>query len=112
MTRKRPRPRGAAPGLPAHIPSILATAANVQEMIAQGINPDGSLSPEAIRALLKFKGVDIRALAKATGYTDPQFHQVINREYRNEAIENAIAEALGLKASADRIWGRSSIPAA
>lgn len=112
MTRKRPRPRGAAPGLPTHVPSILATAANVQQMIAQGINPDGSLSPEAFRALLKLKGVSIMSLVKTYGFTDPQYHQVINREYRNEVIENVIADALGLRASADRIWGRSSVSAA
>lgn len=112
MPRMRPRPRGAAPGLPAHIPSILATAANLQQLISHGINPDGSLSPEAIRSLLKFKGIPIRTLAENNGFTDPQFHQVINREYRNEAIENAIAEALGLASSADRIWGRGSASAA
>lgn len=112
MTRKRPRPRGAAPGLPTHIPSILATAATLQEMLTDGINPDGSLSPEAIRSLLKFKGLTISNIARSTGYTDAQYHQVINREYRNEIIENSIAEALGLKSSADRIWGRGSASAA
>lgn len=112
MSRKRPRPRGAAPGLQPHIPSILATAATLQQILTDGINPDGSLSPEAIRSLLKFKGIVIHSLVEANGFTDPQFHQVINREYRNEVIENIIARALGLESSADRIWGRGSATAA
>jgi lambda repressor-like predicted transcriptional regulator len=81
-------------------------------MLTDGINPDGSLSPEAIRALLKFKGLTISPIARATGFTDAQYHQVINREYRNETIEDSIAEALGLKSSSARIWGRGSATAA
>jgi len=101
-----PRRKGAAYGLPVNIPSVLATASDVQQMISHGINPDGSLSPEAIRALLKLKGIQIRTLAELHGMADPILHQVINREFRNEAVENVIAEAL--RFNADRMWGRRS----
>jgi len=112
MTRKRPRPRGAASDLAPHVPSILATAASLQQIMSHGINLDGSLSPECLRSLLKLKNITISSLAKSSGHVDAQYHQVINREYRNEAIENTIARALGLESSSDRIWGRTSTTAA
>jgi lambda repressor-like predicted transcriptional regulator len=109
LPEKLPRKR-AAYGLPPSVQSILATAADVQQMISHGINPDGSLKPEAMRALLKLKGVNLKALAETNGYSDPYFHQVINREYRDVVVEDVIAGCLGLLS--DRIWGRQSEPAA
>lgn len=76
----------------------------IQRIIAPHINQDGSLSPHAFRALLKLKGVKLKAFAETHGLKDPTVHQVINREFSNETIENLLAEALGL--DADRIWGR------
>lgn len=110
MLPQKPARKRAAYGLPPSVQSILATAADVQQMVSHGINPDGSLKPEAIRALLKLKGINVKALAETHGYSDPYFHQVINREYKDARVEDVIAEALGLLA--DRIWGRQSEPAA
>ncbi len=110
MLPEKPLRKRAAYGLPPSVQAILATAADVQQMISHGINPDGSLKPEATRALLKLKGVNVKALAETHGYTDPYFHQVINREYRDAKVEDIIAATLGLLS--DRIWGRQSEPAA
>jgi lambda repressor-like predicted transcriptional regulator len=93
-------------GLSTDIQAILSTAAVVQQVITQGINSDGSLKPGVIRALLKLKGINVRALAKANGYTDPQFHQVINGEYQDSKVQGIIATALGIKVS--NLWGPSS----
>lgn len=98
-----PRKR-AAYGLPPSTQAILKTASDVQSLMSNGINLDGSLKPEAIRALLKLKNINLKALAETSGYTDPYFHQVINRECRDVTVEDAIARALGL--DADQIWGR------
>lgn len=108
MSSQTPPRKGAASGLPTNVPAILATAADVQQMISHGINSDGSLSPEAFRALLKLKGVNLKALTELNGFQDPIFHQVINREFQNETVQNIIAEVLGLSADADRIWGRQA----
>lgn len=110
MTPSKPVRKRAAYGLPPSVQAILATAADVQQMISHGINPDGSLKPEAIRALAKLKGIQIKALAETNGYTDPYFHQVINRECRDVDVEDILADALGL--ASDRMWGRQSEPAA
>lgn len=110
MPLEKPVRKRAAYGLPPSVQSILATAADVQQMISHGINPDGSLKPEAKRALLKLKGVNVKVLAESHGYTDPYFHQVINRECKDAVVEDIIATALGLLS--DRIWGRQSEPAA
>lgn len=104
MTREKTPNKGTAIGLSSDVEAIMSTVTDVQRMVARGINPDGSLRPEAIRALLKLRGHNIRALAETNGYSDPQFHQVINREYRDRAVEDIIARALDL--DADRIWGR------
>lgn len=100
---RNPR-KGMGVGLSPDVEAIMTMAADVQRMVAQGINPDGSLKPEAIRALLKLRGVNIRALAELHGYTDPQFHQVINRDYPDKAVQDLLADALGLPAV--RVWGR------
>lgn len=103
LPESAPRKR-AAYGLPPSPQAILQTASDVQSLMASGINLDGSLRPEAIRALLKLRGINLRSLAETSGYTDPYFHQVINRECRDVVVEDVIAEALGM--DADRIWAR------
>jgi len=100
---KAPRKR-AAYGLPADLKLFLKSTQDVQSVIAGGVNQDGSLKPQAIRALLKFLGVEIKPLAELNGYSDAYFHQVIDRIRRDVSVENAIASTLGLEA--DRIWGR------
>ena len=53
MPSQKPRGKRLAYGLPHSTEAILATASEVQRMMASGLNPDGSLKPQAIRALLK-----------------------------------------------------------
>ena len=103
LPEKAPRKR-AAYGLPTSVQAIVATASDVQQMLAHGINTDGSLKPEALRALLKLKSVSLRSLAETSGYSDAYFHQVIDRIRRDMRVEDVIAGCLGLEA--DRIWGR------
>ena len=105
LPEKAPRKR-AAYGLPISVQAIVATASDVQQMISHGINQDGSLKPEAIRALLKLKCVGLRSLAETSGYSDAYFHQVIDRIRRDARVEDVIAGCLGLEA--DRIWGRQA----
>ncbi len=103
--RKRP-----AYGLPVSVDAIVATASDIQTLMAEGIRPDGSLKPEAIRALLKLKGKNVKLLAETSSYSDAYFHQVIDRVRKDATVEDVIAESIGIKA--DRIWGRRSEPAA
>lgn len=103
LPQKAPRKR-VAYGLPPSVKAILATASDVQGLMSDGINPDGSLKPEAVRALLKVKSISVRELAETSGYTDAYFHQVINRDRRDAVVEDVVAGVLGLEA--DRIWGR------
>lgn len=107
MPPQKPRRKRLAYGLPYSTEAILATASEVQRLMAPGVNPDGSLKPEAIRALLKVKGVNLKALAELHGKFDTYFHAVIMRENHDELVENIIAAALGM--DADRIWGRRSV---
>lgn len=97
----------AANGLPENLNDFLKSTQDVQFVMASGVNPDGSLKPQAIRALLKFMGVELRSLAASASYSDAYFHQVIDRHRKDLAVENLIAERLGL--DADRIWGRESV---
>jgi lambda repressor-like predicted transcriptional regulator len=94
-------------GLSKDTRAILATATVVQHLVAEGINNDGSLQPRVIRALLRLMGVSLRSLAKANGYTDTQFHQVINGEYPDPKVRNIIAAALGVDPSS--LWGPASV---
>lgn len=105
LTETNPR-KGEAVGLSPNVEAILATAAGVQSLIANGINPDGSLKTEAIRALLKLRNINIMALAEANGFDDSQFHQVLNKDYANPVIQAIIAAAIGLPV--ERIWGQKA----
>lgn len=109
LPEKPPRKRMAY-GLPPDFALVLRTAQDVQTIMTNGINGDGSLKPNAIRSLLKFKGVGVAALAETCGFSDAYFHQVIDRIRRDIRVEDAIASALGLEAS--RIWGRHANGAA
>lgn len=110
MTAKVTRRKRQAFGLSEDVQAILSTASAVQNMLANGINTDGSLKPEGINALLKLKGITIRSLAVENGITPQSVIQVINRQRGGRAIEDLIAEKLGLPA--DQVWGRRSTPAA
>lgn len=100
---KSPRKRMAY-GLPADPHEVVHTASEVQKVMAVGINPDGSLRPEAIRALLKMKGVNLRAFAETHGFSDAYLHQVINREHESVVVEDFIARAIGM--DPERVWAR------
>jgi len=103
LPEKRPR-RRLAYGLPADFALVLKTAQDVQTIMVQGINSDGSLKPQTIRALLRFKGIEVTALAETHGYSEAYFRQVVDRIRRDIRVEDAIALALDLEAG--RIWGR------
>lgn len=103
---KQPRKRRAY-GLPANVEAIVATSTDVAKIMASGIRADGSLKPEAIRALLKAKAVDIKAFSELHGITDATTHQVINRQRRIARIEDMLAAALGM--DPDRVWGRQPV---
>jgi len=103
LPEKAPHKR-AAYGLPMDVRAVVATASDIQGLMADGINPDGSLKPEAIRAVLKLKGQSIKILAETHGYSDAYFHQVIERQRRDARVEDIIAERIGLEAN--RIWSR------
>ena len=105
----QPRKR-VAYGLPVSVDAIVATASDIQTLMAEGIRPDGSLKPEAIRALLKMKGKSVKIMADTSGYSDAYFHQVIDRTRRDATVEDVIAASIGIVA--DRIWGRRTEPAA
>ena len=107
MTRRKPQGQGLALGLS---PSWLATSTEVQRILTTGINPDGSLTSEAIRALLRFKGVEITPLAEEFGVSHQYFHLVINRRRPDRRVQDLIAAKLGL--DPDQVWGRQRASAA
>jgi lambda repressor-like predicted transcriptional regulator len=104
MYQKTPLCKGAAIGLSrADIAAVVKTSAEIQKIYAEGINPDGSLKPEAIRSLLKLKGINVKIFAETKGLVDPQIHQVINREYPDLRVRRLLADALGLPYEC--VWG-------
>ena len=96
--------RRAAYGLPPNMEAFLASAQDIQSIFSKGLKPDGSYKPETILALLKFRRVNVTALAEGNGYSEAYFRQVINRECRDVKVEDIIAEKLDIEA--DRMWGR------
>lgn len=107
MLPENPQNQGAAIGLPE---AWLHSTQDVQRIMSGGVNLDGSLKPETIRALLRFAGLEITAMAEIFGVSHQYFHQVINRERPDRRIQDLIAERLRL--NADRIWGRKPSTAA
>jgi len=83
------------------------TAAEFQKRIAQKINSDGSLKPEAIRSLLKLEGINLRVLAETNGYVDPWIHQVINRQYPDIRVRKLLADAIGIPYEC--LWGGGEV---
>lgn len=107
MLPENPQDQGAAIGLPE---AWLHSTQELQRVMAGGVNLDGSLKPETIRALLRFRQIDITALADSYGKSHQYFHLVINRERPDRKVQDLIAEKLQM--DADRIWGRKSPNAA
>lgn len=104
MIRKKALDKGHAPGLPGDLIVWLQSTQDVQRIMAEGVNPDGTLKPETIRALLKFRGVDITGFARERGVSHSYVHQVIDKKRTDLAIEDSIADCLQMEAK--RIWGR------
>lgn len=107
MLPEIPQDQGAAIGLPE---AWLHSTQEVQRIMAGGVNLDGSLKPETIRALLRFRKINITAMAEAYGVSHQYFHLVINRDRPDRDVQDMIADRLQM--NADRIWGRRSQPAA
>jgi lambda repressor-like predicted transcriptional regulator len=104
MHEKNSPGKGAAIGLSGlDITAVVKTSAEIQKIYAEGINPDGSLKPEAIRSLLKLKGINVKIFAETNGLVDPQIHQVINREYPDLKVRRLLADALRLPYEC--VWG-------
>ena len=103
LPEKRTRKR-AAYGLPDDMSAFLKSTQDLQTILAGGVNSDGSLKPQTIRAILKFKGVDLKPLAELHGYHDTYLHQVIDRIRRDIRVEDILADSLGLEAN--RLWSR------
>ena len=102
---KKPQDNGLAYGLSGDPLVWLQSTQDVQRIMAEGVNPDGTLRPETIRAILKFRGVDITAFARERGVSHSYVHQVIDRKRHDSAIEDAVAHCLQMEAA--RIWGRT-----
>lgn len=96
--------KGKAVGLPVNVQAIVVTSSELQKQLSGGINPDGSLRPEAIRGLLKLKGIAITELADQAGYHNTYLHQVIDRKRRDRLVEDVIAKALGI--APEVVWAR------
>jgi len=103
IPEKAPRKR-AAYGLPQNMTAFLESAQNLQAVFAKGLNPDGSYKPKTILALLKFRGVNVTALAELNNYDESYFRQVINRDCFDVNVEDIIAKKL--KIDPNRMWGR------
>jgi lambda repressor-like predicted transcriptional regulator len=103
IPEKTPK-KGVAYDLFLNFETYMRSTQDAQLILMHGIREDGSFKPEAIRALLRFKKVNITALAVANGFSETFFRRVINCEKKNVKIENIIAEHVGIEP--DRMWGR------
>jgi lambda repressor-like predicted transcriptional regulator len=103
IPEKAPKKR-VAYGLPANLETYMRSTQDVQFILMRGIKDDGSFKPETILALLKFKKINVTALAETNGFSETFFRQVISREKKSITVENIIAERVGIEA--DRMWGR------
>ena len=89
--------KGAVKAAPVvNLDAVVTTAAELQKVMANHINHDGSLKPETIRALLKLKSVNLKVLAETNGFVDPWIHQIINREYPDPRVRKLLAETIGI----------------
>jgi len=107
MPRRAVKPEGGQ-GLPENAVAKAESITDLKWIMAEGVNPDGSLKPAVIRALCVKAGLIYNELAREMGCTGPYIHAVIDRRKRSIRIENAIALRLRLEPA--RIWGRSPQP--
>jgi hypothetical protein len=99
--------RGLAHGLPDDEDPRLESLFGLQKAFAGAVNPDGSLKPEAIKALFERFRMEIKSFAASQGVSDAYIHAIIARRKRDTRIEDAIAERLGFEP--DRMWGRKAM---
>lgn len=97
---------GVAYGLPASEEARLESFFGIQKAFAGAVNPDGSLKPEAIKALFERFRIDIKTFAELQGVSDAYVHAVIARRKRDARIEDAIAVRFGFEPN--RMWGRQA----
>jgi len=107
MMAKKSQDKRLASGLSGDPLVWLQSTQDVQRIMAEGVNSDGTLKPETVRALLKFRGVDIMRFARERAVSHSYVHQVIDRKRSDQAIEDAIAACLQMEAG--RIWGRAEV---
>jgi len=84
--------------------AFLESAQHIQAVLSKGLRPDGSYKPQTVLALLKFRKVNVTALAETHGYDESYFRQVISRECRDAKVEDIIAGKLCV--NPDRMWSR------
>lgn len=86
--------------------AILASAQACQRVLFPHINPDGSLKPTLIRALLRLRGVAIGEVAKELEVSRQYVDQVIDRKRPDSRIRTYLAASLRMGLDRDQIWGR------
>ncbi|MCL1894519.1 MAG: hypothetical protein FWG02_09885 [Holophagaceae bacterium] len=109
MIAEKTSKRRVAYGLPPNMEAFLDACQEIQSLLSKGIRPDGSYKPETILSLLRFKRINVTALAATSGkgYSETYFRQVISRECKDVTVENVIADSLGIKGERiNRMWGR------
>jgi len=109
MTRRNVHKR-VAYGLPASEEARMESFYGIQKAFAGAVNPDGSLKPEAIKALFERFRINFKTFAELLGVSDAYVHAVIARRKRDARIEDAIAQRLGF--DPNRLWGRKALDVA
>lgn len=78
----------------------------VQRLMEPFVNEDGSLKPEAIRALFTSSSIAIAAFARTQGVSDSYVQAVISRRRPDRRIQDAIAGLFGM--DSNLMWGRDA----
>lgn len=104
MNKGNSQNKGVAEGLATVSRAWLQSTQDIQVLMADGVNPDGSLKPETILALMRFCGLDASVLGRQLGVSRQFVQQVIRRRKHSKRVEDAIADGLHLQP--ERIWGR------
>lgn len=104
MGSKNPRDFREAEGLFEVPEPWMRSTQDVQRLMMGGVNPDGSLTPSAILALLKFHGSGPQQIGRELGISRTTVWEVIQGKRNTRYIQDAIAACLRMEA--DRVWGR------
>lgn len=101
MESGNPHGKGLAIGLSRQVSLCI-----VQRLLEPVVNEDGSLKPEAIRALFTSSNTAIAAFARAQGVSDSYVQAVISRRRPDRRIQDAIAALFGM--DSNLMWGREA----